>query len=163
MAVTGAEKHQRSEGAGFKERARFLEGGVKTVVVADADAGAGFGGGGLDGAELGGVERAGFFHEHVFAGFDGGEGNGREGGVERGDDDGVDGRIGEDGRVIGGRRATGDKLRETGGAGRVEIARGAERDAGDFAERLGAFTTDEAAADDGKAGGASRGGVGRGH
>ena len=99
----------------------------------------------------------------MFAGFDGGEGNGREGGVERGDDDGVDGRIGEDGRVIGGRRATGDKLRETGGAGRVEIARGAERDAGDFAERLGAFTTDEAAADDGKAGGTSRGDFGRGH
>ena len=140
-----------------------MEGGMKTVVVTDPDAGAGFGGGGLDGAELSGVESAGFFNEDVFAGFDGSERNGRKRGVERGNDDGVDGGIGENCRVIGGRRATGDELRETSGAGRVEVARGAKGDARNFAQGLSAFTTDKAAAYDGKAAGTSRGGVGRGH
>ena len=136
---------------------------MKTVVVTDPDAGAGFGGGSLNGAELSGVKGSGFFHEHVFTGFDGGERNGRKRGVERGYDDGVDGGIGEGSGVMGGRRATGDELRETSGTGRVEVARGAKGDARDFAQGLSAFTADKAAADDCKAGGTRRGGVGRGH
>ena len=99
----------------------------------------------------------------MFAGLDGGEGNGREGGVERGDDDGVDCGIGKDGGIIGGRSATGYKLREIGGAGSVEVAGGAEDNAGDFTEGLGAFAADQAAADDGEAGGTGWSGVGRGH
>ena len=136
---------------------------MKTVVVAYAHAGAGFGGGGLDSAELSGVESAGFFNEDVFAGFDGGERNGRKRGVERGHDDGVDGGIGEGSGVIGGRRATGDELRETSGTGRVEVARGAKGDARDFAQGLSAFTADKAAAYYGKAAGTRCRGVGRGH
>ena len=163
MAVTRTQKHERPEGARFKESSGFLEGGMKTVVVADAHAGAGFGGGGLDSAELSGVESAGFFNEDVFAGFDGGERNGRKRGVERGNDDGVDGGIGENCRVIGGRRTTGDELREIGGAGRVEVASGAKGDARDFAQGLSAFTADKAAAYYGKAAGTRCRGVGRGH
>ena len=153
VTVAGAEKHERPKDAGFKKFAGFLEGGVEAVIVADADAGAGLGGGLLNGPELGGVEGARLFDKDVFAGLDGGEGNGGERGVERGNDDGVDGGIGENGGVVGGRRAAGDELGERGGAGGVEVAGGAEGDAGNFAEGLSAFTTNEAAADDGEAGG----------
>jgi hypothetical protein len=136
---------------------------MKTVVVTDPDAGAGFGGGGLDGAELSGVKSGGFFNEDVFAGFDRSERNGRKRGVERGNDDGVDGGIGENCRVIGVRRATGDELCETSGAVRVEVTCGTEGYAGDFTEGFGSFTPNEATADDGKAGGTRCKGVGRGH
>ena len=102
VAVTGAQEHERAEGTGFEEFAGFLEGGMKTMIIADANAGAGLGGGGLDGAELGGVERAGFLDEDVFACFHCGEGDGSEGGVEGGDDNRVDGGIGEDGGEVGG-------------------------------------------------------------
>jgi len=129
VAVAGAEEHKRAEGAGFEEFAGFLEGGVETVIIADADAGAGLGGGLLNGAELGCVEGAGFFNEDVFAGFDRGERDRGEGGVERGDDDGVDGGIGEDGGVVGRGSAAGDELGEAGGASGVEVAGGVEGDA----------------------------------
>ena len=99
----------------------------------------------------------------MFAGLDGGEGNGREGGVERGDDDGIDRGIGEHGGVVGGRGAARDELGDGGGAGGVEVAGGAEDNAGDFTEGLGAFAADQAAADDGEAGGTGWSDIGRGH
>lgn len=52
---------------------------------------------------------------------------------------------------------------EAGGAGGVEVAGGAEGNAGDFTEGLGAFAADQAAADDGKPGVTRCRGVGRGH
>ena len=101
VTVAGAEEHERPEGAGFEQFSGFLEGGMEAVIVTDADAGTGLRGGPLNGPELGGVEGAGFFNQDVFAGLDSGERDGREGGVERGDDDGVDRGIGEDGVVVG--------------------------------------------------------------
>jgi hypothetical protein len=151
VAVAGAEEHEGPEGTSFEEFAGFLKGGVEAVVVADADTGSSFGGGGLEGAELGGVEGTGFFDEHVFAGPHGGEGNGGEGGVECGDDDCVDGGIGEDGGVVGGRSAAGHEGGEVGGASYVEIAGGAEQDAGNFSQGFSAFAADKAATDDGEA------------
>lgn len=78
MAVAGTQKHERAEDAGIEEFAGFLEGGVEAMIVAEADASVGQLGGGENGAELGGVERAGFLDEDVFAGADGGEGDGGE-------------------------------------------------------------------------------------
>lgn len=49
---------------------------METMVVTEAHADAGDCGGRLHGAQLGGVERAGFFDEHVFARIDGGESDG---------------------------------------------------------------------------------------
>lgn len=115
---------------------------MEAVIVADAHAGAGGSGGGLDGAQLGGVEGTRLFNEDVFAGLHGGEGNGGEGGVEGGDDDGVDRGIGEDGMVIRRGRAARDELGEAGSAAGIEVTGGEESDAGDFAESLGAFAAD---------------------
>lgn len=136
---------------------------MEAVIVTDADAGTGLGGGLLDGPKLGGVEGAGLFDQHVFTGLDGGEGNGREGRVERGDDDGIDRGIGEHGVVVRRGCAARNELGEAGGAGGVEVAGGAEGNAGDFTEGLGAFAADQAAADDGEAGGTGRGDIGRRH
>ena len=119
------------------------------MVVPEADPGAGAGGGGLDGAELGGVQRAGFLDEHVLARLHRGEGEGRQRRVERGDDAGVDRRIGERPGEIGQGRAVRGRLRQGGRAARVEItgvAQLARRQGG------GALAADEAATGDGELG-----------
>jgi hypothetical protein len=54
-------------------------------------------------------------------------------------------------------------LGEAGGAAGIEVTSRAEDNARNFAEGLSSFTADQAAADDGKASGTGRGGVGRGH
>ena len=148
VAVAGAEKHEGAEDAGVEEFAGFLEGGVEAVVVAEADAGLGRLGGGEDRAELGGVEGAGFLDEDVFAGADGGAGDGGEGGVEGGDDDGGDAGVGEGEGEVGDGGAAGGEFREVGGAGGVEVAGVEQRWVG--AEGEDAFAADEAAADDGE-------------
>lgn len=149
VAVAGAHEHKRAEETFVEQGAGFLEGGVVAVVVAEADFGAGGGGDGGDVAELGGVESAGFLDKHVFAGGDGGEGDGGEGGVEGSDDDGVEGGIGEGDVVVGEGGAVGDESGEIGGAAGVEVAGVAHGD--EVADGENAFTADEAAADDGEA------------
>lgn len=144
VAVAAAEKHQRPERAAVDERAGFLQGRVKTMIVADTDFRAGLRGGGLDFAELRSVERAGFFDQHVLARADGVKRDGRERAVQRGDDDGVDLRIGEDGLIIGDAFATRRELGEIGGARRIEVAR-VEHGMG--LEAVDAFAADEAATD----------------
>ena len=148
VAVAGAEKHERAEDAGIEELAGFLEGGVEAVIVAEADASVGQLSGGENGAELGGVECAGFLDEDVFAGADGGEGDGSERRVEGGDDDGGDAWVSEGDGVVGDRRAARGELGEVGRAGEVEVARVEQRRI--FAEGEDAFAADEAAADDGE-------------
>jgi hypothetical protein len=76
VAVAAAQEHQRAERAGVEELAGFLRAGVEAVIVAEADADARRGRR-LDGAELGGVERAGLLDEHVFAGAHGASVRGR--------------------------------------------------------------------------------------
>ena len=148
VAVAGAEKHERAEDAGTEEFAGFLEGGMEAMIVAEADASVGQLSGGENGAELGGVERAGFLEEHVFAVADGGEGDGSERRVEGGDDDGGDARVSEGDGVVGDGRATRGELGEVGCAGEVEIAGVEQR--GIFAEGKDALAADETAADDGE-------------
>ena len=148
VAVAGAEKHERAEDAGIEELAGFLESGVEAMIVAEADAGVGQLGGGENGAELGGVERAGFLDEDVFAGADGGEGDGGERRVEGGDDDGGDARVSEGDGVVGDGSAARGEMGEVGRAGEVEVASVEQR--GIFAEGEDAFAADEAAADDGE-------------
>ena len=148
VAVTGTQKHERPEDAGIEELAGFLEGGVEAVIVAEADASVGQLGGGENRAELGGVERAGLLDEDVFASANGGQGDGSEGGVERGDDDGGDARIGEDDGVVGDGGAARGELGEVGRAGGGEVAGVEQRRI--FAEGEDTFAADEAAADDGE-------------
>lgn len=148
VAVAGAEKHEWAEDAGIEELAGFLEGGVEAMIVAEADASVGQLGGGENGAELGGVERAGFLDEDVLAGADGGKGDGSERRVEGGDDDGGDPWVSEGDGVVGDGRAARGELGEVGRAGEVEVARVEQR--GIFAEGEDTFTTDETAADDGE-------------
>ena len=101
----------------------FSQGRMKTVVVAEADARRRIRRRRLcTSRSSAGVERAGLFHEHVLAGAHGGKAEGRERGVERGDDDRADGRVGERGGVIGDGLAAGHRLGEGGGAGGVEVA-----------------------------------------
>src|SRR5690606_4094008 len=102
--------------------ASFTQRGMETMIVAEAHTSAGFGGGFGDRAKLSGIERAGFFNQHMFTAANGGERDGSKGRVERGDDDRIDAWVGEHGGEIGDGGAARRELSEIGGARGVEIA-----------------------------------------
>src|SRR5262249_31288485 len=67
VSVTTAHEHQRTQLTLIDQFARFLQSGMKAVIVTQTDARTGALGDGFDSPQLRRVQAAGFFDEHVFA------------------------------------------------------------------------------------------------
>jgi hypothetical protein len=125
----------------------LLQGRVIAMVIAEPHAHPGFLRGGLHGAELGGVERAGFFDEYMFARAYRGQHDGGKFCVERRNDNGGNSGVVQCGGVVADGLAAWRNPGDFRRPGAVEIASITQRNSADFDQGRGAFTANQAAAD----------------